>query len=142
MCIKKRMGLRKVPCGTPLSTTALFENLPSTTTLMSLFARKDVSQACMFPVMPYLEIFASSQSWGTVSKALEKSKIASSVWSCLSKFWHKLNFVANWVSQGYPAQKPWLSLVRILWCSKCFITWQEITCSNNLQGTEVNETGR
>jgi hypothetical protein len=59
-------------------------------------------------------------SCGTVSNALEKSKMAMSTCCHLSCSCRKsLIVVISWVSQEYPDLKPWFIFVSILFFSRC-----------------------
>jgi hypothetical protein len=49
-------------------------DFPSNVTLIFLFVRKFVSHLCTGPLIPYWSNLCSSFLWGTVSKAIEKSK--------------------------------------------------------------------
>ena len=72
---QKSIGPNTVPCGTPESTVISSEYSPSSTTRIFLSVRKDVSHVWSGPLIPYRSILWRSLSWGTVSKALEKSRI-------------------------------------------------------------------
>jgi hypothetical protein len=71
-----------------------------------LVDRKLVSHEWMFPLIPYCSSLCRSLSCGTVSNALEKSKMAMSTCCPLSCSCRKsLIVVISWVSQEYPNQK-------------------------------------
>ena len=87
----------------------------------------------------------ASKSWllrGTVSNALEKSSIATSVCFPEPKFLHRSwRVIINWVSQENPDLKPRFKFVRILLCSRWFRRCLHMMCSKSLHVTEVSETG-
>jgi hypothetical protein len=61
------------------STDVSFEHSPSTIVLIVLVDRKLVSHEWMFPLLPYCSSLCRSLSCGTVSNALEKSKMATTM---------------------------------------------------------------
>ena len=109
-----------MPWGTPDRTLHGEDLLPSTTTVCSRVFKKAAVQSNKGPCMPTNRSFPNKRSWGTVSKAFEKSRIAKSVWilRCLasSRSW---SVRSNWGSQEYFARKPWFSGVKIPYCPKC-----------------------
>ena len=66
----KSIGLRTVPCGTPLIIEPAIECLPLTTTGWLRSLRKDVIHLVIIGVNPYLSSFLMSRSWFTLSNAL------------------------------------------------------------------------
>ena len=72
--IKNNIGPNTLPCGIPLVTFADFELLPSITTFCDLPVKNSFIQLCTFPWIPYPQSFFNSLWWGTLSKALRKSK--------------------------------------------------------------------
>jgi hypothetical protein len=81
---KNIIGPSTVPWGTPESTDVFFELSPSTIVLIVLVDRKLVSHEWMFPLIPYGSSLCRSLSCGTVSNALENSKMAMSTCCPLS----------------------------------------------------------
>ena len=86
---------RTVPCGTPESTATSSDCSPSTTAFIFLCVKNIFSQLFIGPRIPYESIFESRFLCGTVSKALEKSKMATSVCSSASHAFMKLWSVTN-----------------------------------------------
>ena len=76
---KKSRGPKTVPWGTPESTVTLLDDSPSTTTCIYLLVRNVPSQWWIDPVIPKLSNLVSNSSFGTVSKAFEKSRMIYSV---------------------------------------------------------------
>jgi hypothetical protein len=139
---KNIIGQSTVPWGIPESTDVSFELSPSTIVLIVLVDRKLVSHEWMFPLMPYCSSLCRSLSCGTVSNALEKSRMAMSTCCPLSCSCKKsLIVVISWVSQEYPDLKPWFIFVRILFFSRCFRRCLQMMCSSILQVTDVSDTG-
>ena len=97
------------------------EDLPSTTVCSRVF-KKAAVQSNKGPFMPKNRSFPNKRSWGTVSKPFEKSRIATSVWIlrslASSRSW---SVTSNWVSQENVARKPWFSVVKVPYCSKCVL---------------------
>jgi hypothetical protein len=123
---KNIIGPSTVPWGTDVS----FELSPSTIVLIVLVDRKLVSHEWMFPLMPYCSSLCRSLSCGTVSNALEKSRMAMSTCCPLSCSCKKsLIVVISWVSQEYPDLKPWFIFDRILFFSRCFRRCLQMMCS-------------
>ena len=86
----------------------------------------------MFLSMPQCLSLLSKPSWGTVSKAFEKSKTAMSIWLPFLSYISAMSWkvVISWVSHDLPDLKPCWRSVRILCCSRwsktCLqIRWQE-----------------
>ena len=77
---KNIRGPRTVPCVTPDSTLTLFDSSPSTTTFIVLSFRKDDNHFNVFPWTQYRFILYDTLSCGTLSNALEKSNMATSIW--------------------------------------------------------------
>ena len=96
---KNMIGPKTVPWGTPESTDVSLDFSPSTIVLIILVVRKLVSHVWMLPWIPYWCNLCSNLSCGTVSKAFEKSKMATSTWCPLSCSWRKsLSVVTSCVS--------------------------------------------
>ena len=77
-----------------------------------------------------------------MSNAFEKSRIATSVSSPASYDFMKSCSVTNsCVSHEYPDLNPWFNDVSTLCLSRCFSMCLQITCSSNLHGTDVSNTG-
>jgi len=74
MYSRNNKGPRMVPCGVPEVTDDQSEHVPLTTTRCMRPIRKCLSQFSKQPLMPLLFSFNSSCSWGTLSKALARSK--------------------------------------------------------------------
>ena len=72
---KNSIGPSTVPCGTLETIVASSEYSPSSATRIFLSVRQDVSHVWSGPLIPYWSILWRSLSWGTVSKAFEKSRI-------------------------------------------------------------------
>ena len=124
ICIKNSRGPKTVPWGTPEITFEGRDLEPSTTTICSLVFKKAAVQSNKGPCMPRNSNFPNRRSCGTVSKALEKSKMATSVWIFLSLVCNKSWRVSNGcVSHENFSLKPWFSGVRISylsrWVRKC-----------------------
>ena len=86
---------RTVPCGTPESTFTFTDCSPSTTAFIFLCGKNIFNQLFIGPRIPYESIFESNFLCGTVSKALEKSKMATSVFSPVSFAFMKSWSVTN-----------------------------------------------
>ena len=86
MWTRKSSGPSIVPWGTPDITFVSEEDSPSTTTFISLLHKNDAIHECNLPLIPYDSSLCSSFLWGTVSNALLKSKMATSVWMPFSTF--------------------------------------------------------
>ena len=139
---KNIIGPSTVPWSTPESTDVSFELSPSTIVLIVLVDRKLVNHEWMFPLMPYCSSLCRSLSCGTVSNALEKSRMAMSTCCPLSCSCRKsLIVLISWVSQEYPDLKPWFKFVRILFFSGCLRRCLQMMCSSILQVTDVSDTG-
>ena len=77
-------GPNNVPCGTPERTGESVEEAPSRTTLCCQWHNHDSIHLLVFPVIPWCSSLYSRRRWGTVSKALLKSRIRRSVGFLLS----------------------------------------------------------
>ena len=75
----KSVGESTDPCGTPLFMCSVLERLPSILTRAILPWRKLASHRLMLLFMLVFMIFCNSMCFGTVSKALEMSMVASRV---------------------------------------------------------------
>ena len=100
---RKSSGPRTVPWGTPESTLVDSDADPSSTTRIVLLVRKLVSQDKVVPCTPYDESLCKSFWWGTVSKAFEKSNIATS--TCL--FWSKRDHSQWWGVVSHMRSQIW-----------------------------------
>ena len=80
----KSIGPRTVPCGTPDVTSVVSDRAPLTETRCLRFDRKDVIQVCVLPVIPYEVSLDRRRLWGTLTKALAKSRRIASVGVLLS----------------------------------------------------------
>ena len=106
------------------------------------FGRKFFSQLLIEPLTLYSSSLLSNLLCGTVSKAFEKSRIATSVCMAAScDFRKSCNRTNSWVSQEWPDLNPWLSDVRTLYFSRCFNMCLQMMCSSSLHGIDVNDTG-
>ena len=92
---QEKKGPSTVPCGTPESTVASSDSSPSITTFIFLFLRKFANQLLIEPLTPYSSSLLSNLLCGTVSKAFEKSRIATSVCMATSCGFRKSCNVAN-----------------------------------------------
>jgi hypothetical protein len=71
-----------------------------------MLCRKLVSHEWMFPLMPYCSSLCRNLSCGTVSNALEKSRMAMSTCPLSCSCRKSLIVVISWVSQEYPVLNP------------------------------------
>ena len=79
---------------------------------------------------------------GTVSKAFENSRMATSIWDLELKEDNKSCVVViSCVSQLLPDRKPCWRFVRILWSSTWSRMCLQTMCSKSLQVIQVRETG-
>ena len=76
---RKSRDPRNVPCGTADPTWAERDFSPSTTTLIFRLVRKLAIHVCSRVLIPYASNVCSSFLWGTLSKALLKSRITTSL---------------------------------------------------------------
>ena len=93
--IQEKKGPSTIPCGTPESTVASSDSTPSITTFIFFFVRKFFSQWLIEPLTPYSSSLLSSLLCGTISKAFEKSRIATSVCMAASCDFRKSCNVTN-----------------------------------------------
>ena len=84
MYSKKSTGPRTEPCGTPNITSVMSDRAPLTETRSLRFGRKDVIQLCVLPVIPYEVSLDRRRLYGTLSKALAKSRRIASICVLLS----------------------------------------------------------
>ena len=141
ICMRNNNGPKTVPWGTPDRTLHGEDLLPSTT-VCSRVLKKAAVQSSNGPCMPKNRSLPNKRSWGTMSKAFEKSRIATSVWIlqslASSRSW---SVRSNLVSQESFAQKPWFNGVKIPYCSKCVLKCLQMIYSRILHDTQVKETG-
>ena len=88
---RNSIGPSTVPWGTPESTVVSFDFSPSTIVHIDLAVRKFVSHLWILSFIPYWCNLWRSLLCGAVSKAFEKSNIATSIWcpllcSCRKSF--------------------------------------------------------
>ena len=108
ICIKNSRGPKTVPWGTPEITFVGRDLEPSTTTVCSLVFKKAAVQSNKGPCMPRNSNFPNRRSCGTVSKAWEKSKMATSVWIFLSLVCNKSCRVSNGTNNcWFPLARKW-----------------------------------
>src|SRR5678816_117366 len=72
--MKNNSGPSTEPCGTPLFTISHDDLLPFSCTHCFLFRNHSLIQPCTTPPIPHCNNFFISLIWGTLSKALLKSK--------------------------------------------------------------------
>ena len=92
--------------------------------------------------MPQLSSLHSSFLWGTLSKALEKSRIIKSF--CMPEWrWLVISCVRkiNWVSQLLLALKPCWQSTKMSCISRCFTMLDTTIFSSTLQQMQVRDTG-
>src|ERR1700755_459724 len=82
--IRNKSGPSTEPCGTSLFTVSHNDLLPLSNTHCLLFFNHSLIQLCTIPSIPYCDNFCISLTWGTLSKALLKSKYMTSTGSPLS----------------------------------------------------------
>ena len=108
---------------TPDKTGSQDDCAPFTTTLWYRSDRNEWSQFCIVPHTPYWLSLLNKRQWGTLSNALEKSKIAMSVRKPLSiDFAQSLIQETRWVLQENRGRKPCCRGVSIHWYSTCLQT--------------------
>jgi hypothetical protein len=78
-------GPRKLPCGSPVVTLTSSNNCPPSRTLCVRPSRNSLIHTTALGSTPEAAIFLSSRSWGTKSKAFEKSIIIASILPPLSR---------------------------------------------------------
>ena len=83
--ITKRMGPMTLPCGTPLQTSDHADGAPFTVTRCRLPDTNASSHGNSFPLIPSASHFLISRLWGTLSKALAKSRYMTSMVSPASR---------------------------------------------------------
>ena len=84
---RNSIGPSTVPWGNPESTVVSFDFSPSTIVRIDLAVRKFVNHLWILPFIPYWCNLWRSLLCGTVSKAFEKSNIATSNWCPLSIYY-------------------------------------------------------
>ena len=150
MKMRKRIGPRTEPWGTPLRTRARTEWTPLTVTSWERFRRKSLIQSWSFPLTPKIWSFWRSISWSTLSNALAKSRYTTSCSLPSSILWITSSMCfKRWVRQLRPFLKPcWFRDKRFLvqddqpmiswWLSRIFLSggmwvisvdsWMHLTC--------------
>ena len=139
---RNRRGPNTFPCGTTDVSLTSSEKCPTTLTLSVQPYRNSLIHITTLESTPEFAIFVSSRSWGTKSKAFEKSIIITSILSPLSResamSWHT---VITWLLHEYPGLKLcWLSYNQTFLSHTC-LRHEAIRCSICLQTTEVKLTG-
>jgi len=84
MYIRNSSGPSTDPCGTPLKTSTQSDRTPLIPTFCFLPFSHSVIQSRILPQMPWLRILRISLLYGTLSKALAKSKNTISTFSPIS----------------------------------------------------------
>ena len=134
--IKNSRGPKTAPWGTPEITFVVWDLEPSTTTVCSLVFKKAAVQSNKGPCMPRNSSFPNRRSCGPMSKALEKSKMATSVWIPLSLVCYRSWRVSNrCVSHENFTLKPWFKGVKISYRSRWVRKCLQMMCSRILQDT-------
>ena len=96
---RKNIGHRTIPCGTPDNTAAGLEAWPLTTTCWLRFPRKTLIQLLVLLVIPWCLFLCKSLVCDTLSKALLKSNIMTSVCRfMLMDLAQSPMLLINWVS--------------------------------------------
>ena len=141
---RNNKGPRMVPCGVPEVTRDQTEQDPLTTTRCFRPTRKCLSQSSREPSMPLLFNFKSSRSWGTLSKALARSRKMTSVG--MDKFRdcaQSLKVDNNWVTVDLPLKKPnWLLLIRSISRQNLIILSRTIFSPISIRSLFVSPTMR
>ena len=103
MYSKKSIGPRTEPRRTPAVTSVVSDRAPLTETRCLRFERKDVIQLCVLPVIPYEVSLDRRRLWGTLSKALAKSRRMASICVLLSNaIIQSWTVSISWDSQDSP----------------------------------------
>ena len=135
-------GPNTVPWRTPERSGESAEEASSRTTLCCLWHNHDSIHLSVFPVIPWCSSLYSRPRWGTVSKALLKSRIRRSVVFLLSSRCERSSTVVkSWVSQEWFGRNPCWNWARMSWSSRWFIVWLKTTCSMVLHRVHVRDTG-
>ena len=110
-----------VPCGTPEVTGAYSDFTPSRTTSWRRLMRKDSIQRRTLPWNPYRRSLLRRRLWGTVSKALLRSRIPMSIWRfafrCLSSSCVVRRSCVSW--NGLYGSRGWLVWIYLMHCMLC-----------------------
>ena len=137
MEIRKRMGPRTEPCGTPDVTGTVADFSLSITTVRVWSGKNAWIHLRVGPLMPYLWSLSSYFWWLILSNAFEKSSKTRSVWLPL---WSSASSLL-WVSQDRLLRKPcWRSYSK-LYLSMLETMFLVITCSSTLHRILVNQIG-
>jgi len=102
---RNRWGPNSLPCGTPDITLTSSHYCPPTLTFCKRPKMNSLTHKTTLESTPEAIIFVISQSWGTESKAFEKSIIITSILAPsskeLAKSWQNCDYLTfTWVSQS------------------------------------------
>ena len=140
--IKNRIGPSTLPCGIPDVMFLKLECAPFTITRCFLLFKNSYIHLKTTPLIPYLSILTKSLLWGTLSKALQKSRYMTSS-SCLWSMAEVISSInsSNCVTQDFPFIKPCCSSQNKLFVVIWFTSASLIIISIILPGTVVKLIG-
>jgi hypothetical protein len=135
-------GTKTLPCGTPKVTLTSLDSCPPSPTLCVRPTRNSLTQKTTLQSTPKAASSIGSQSWGSKSKAFDKSIIIAfkPTTSCKesAKCCHT---VMTWLAQDYPGLNSCCPSYNQSFWSQTGLKYLTVTCSSCLQNTKVELLG-